>query len=1175
MPMGCRIRRLCSNGEKAAVRCLVVLLWCLVCTQFSTSTGRATDNLEEGFRQPPASARPWAYWFWLDGNIRREGLTADLEAMQRVGLGGVVLFDVTQEIPEGPVRFGGPEWRELFQHTITEAHRLGLEVDLHNAPGWCGSGGPWITPQLGMQMLVCGKTNLVGPMRFRGPLPKLPGTNDCGPDVAILAFPALVGEGAPVPGFTPKITASVTAGRYGTNLLDRNPATSVTLPAPTPHAPQYLQLEFNEPFTAGRLKLEGVGGAQRFEGVLQSSEDGRRFRDVRRFLNSSTALTLEFEATMARFFRLLFTQADPALSRLQFSELELTPVFRLELARAKSGLGPLPTSTLGPVSFPEPPPYGVIASTNILDLGANAQPDGRFEWDVPPGPWTLLRFAGRPNGQLNHPARAGGLGLECDKLSKHAIEAHFAAFLDPLLAGAGDAVGRTFSAIHIDSWEIGYQNWTPRFREDFQKRRGYDLLRYLPATGGRIVGSREQSERFLWDMRRTIADLLADNYAGHLAELAHQHGLQLSTEAYGSSGSGPFDELQYAARADVPMAEFWLENQDLHQLGLKSIPSAAHTGGKSVVAAEAFTAYPAFAKWQNHPFSLKALGDAAFCEGVNRFVFHRYAHQPWLDRQPGMTMGPWGVHYERTETWWEQSTAWHQYLARCQFLLQRGLFVADLCYLTDESAYTKAPSPDELQPRPPAGYDYDLVSPEIVLTRIAVKDGRLFLPDGMNYRVLVLPQTDRMTPKLLGKLRQLVEAGAKLVGPRPVKSPSLTDYPHCDVEVEQQSRELWGLCDGKAVKEHTVGTGKITWGIPLEQVLAESAGLPDFQQLTTNPGYPLRYIHRRIDGAEVYFVANPNSTLADARRLVAECRFRVAGKQPEVWHPDTGQIERTAFWSEQNSRTTLPLRFDPAGSLFLVFRDTSRGTDSITAATRNGRAEPWLDATITASGHVRLLAAKAGKYKLKTASGKTLQAELKELPGPVIVGGPWDLQFPTNADAPKHLRLEKLISWPEHPEPGVRYFSGAATYSNTLHLPNEFVRRNRRVFLDLGRVQVIAEVKVNGRDFGILWKPPFEAEVTEAIHAGDNALEIKVVNLWPNRLIGDEQLAEDCRWRPAEGGAGQALAEWPSWLAEGKPSPTGRLTFTTRKLWTRDSPLLESGLLGPAILRAADELIVE
>ena len=224
---------------------------------------------------------------------------------------------------------------------------------------------------------------------------------------------------------------------------------------------------------------------------------------------------------------------------------------------------------------------------------------------------------------------------------------------------------------------------------------------------------------------------------------------------------------------------------------------------------------------------------------------------------------------------------------------------------------------------------------------------------------------------------------------------------------------------------------------------------------------------------------------------------------------------------------------------------------------------------------MRLLAAKAGKYKLKTASGKTLQAELKELPGPVIMGGPWDLQLPTNAGAPVHLRLGKLISWPEHPEPGVKYFSGAATYSNTLHLPNEFVRRNRRVFLDLGRVQVIAEVKVNGRDFGILWKPPFEAEVTEAIHAGDNALEIKVVNLWPNRLIGDEQLAEDCRWRPAEGRAGQALASWPSWLAEGKPSPTGRLTFATRKLWTRDSPLLESGLLGPVILRAADELIVE
>jgi hypothetical protein len=1115
------------------------------------------------------------YWFWLDGNISRAGLTADLEAMQRVGLGGAVLFDVTQETPEGPIRFGSPEWRELFQHTIAEARRLGLEADFQNAPGWCGSGGPWITPELGMQMLASGKTNLVGPMHFRGPLPKLPGTNNCGPDVAVLAFPALVGEGALEPNFAPRITASVTTGFCGTNLLDRNPATSVTLPAPTAHAPQYLQLEFREPFAANQLELEGVGGAQGFEGVLQVSDEGRRFRNVRRFINSGPKLTLEFEATTSRFFRLLFTQAGPGLSRLQFSELELTPVFRLELARAKSGLGPLPASVMRAEALPEPPPYGVISLTNILDLSTNVQPDGRFEWNVPIGPWTLVRFADRPNGQLNHPARAGGLGLECDKLSKTAIEKHFAAFLDPLLADAGDAAGRAFSAIHVDSWEVGYQNWTPRFREEFLKRRGYDLLRYLPATTGRIVSSRELSERFLWDMRRTIADLVADNYAGHLAELAHKHDLQLSIEAYGSSGSGPFDELQYAARADVPMAEFWLGNNDLRQLGLKSMPSAAHTEGKSVVAAEAFTSYPVFAKWQNHPFSLKPLGDAALCEGINRLVFHRYVHQPWLDRRPGMTMGPWGVHYERTETWWEQSRAWHEYLARCQFLLQRGLFVADICYLTDEGSFTKAPSPAELSPLAPAGRDYDLASPEIVLRRMAVKDGRVVLPDDMSYRVLVLPLTDRMTPALLGKIKRLVEAGATVVGPRPIKSPSLTDYPRCDAEVEQQARELWGPCDGRTVKEHAVGKGKVVWGKRLEDILAELGGQPDFQQLTANPGFPLRYIHRQLDDAEVYFVANPNSETADVQGFVAECSFRVAGKQPEVWHPDTGQIERPALWREKNRRTTLPLKFDPAGSLFVVFRESSRGLDPIVTATLNGRAEPWLDATLAANGKVSLVAAKAGKYQLKTALGKTIQAELKELPNLFVVEGPWDLHFPVNAGAPDHVRLEKLVSWTERPEPGVKYFSGTAAYTKTLQVPEEFCRRDRHVYLDLGRVQVIAELKVNGRDCGILWKPPFQAEITEAIHTGDNAVEIQVVNLWPNRLIGDEHLAEDCRWLPSEGEAGQALAEWPSWLLAGKASPAGRIAFTTRKLWNRRSPLLESGLLGPVTFRAAERLMAE
>ena len=1142
----------------------------LVGAPVSGAPAVADEELRRSFLRPPDSARPWVYWFWVDGNITRAGITADLEAMQRVGIGGVLLLDVSQDIPPGPVPFGSPQWRELFKHAVTEASRLGLQVSLHNAAGWTGSGGPWITPELAMARVVSSVTNLVGPACFRGLLPRLlEGTSSCHA-IATLAFPTLVGEGAPVAGFAPRVTASVTAGFEAAKLLDGDPATFITLPAPRLHHPQHLQVEFAEPFSACMLKLASPGQPQSFQGTLQVSDDGRTFRKVREFMTASSTMALRFEQLSVRYFRVLFTQADPRLTNLAFSELELAPNYRLALHLTKAGLGPLPPSTAQSQPLPKVPSEGVIAPDSIIDLTAATDQAGSLTWEVPKGRWTVLRLAYMPTGRMNHPARAGGHGLECDKLRREAIEAHFTAFLGPLLADVGDAAGRSFTATHVDSWEIGYQNWTPCFREEFQRRRGYDLLRYLPTFSGRFVGGPERSERFLWDVRRTLADLLADNYAGHLAELAHRHGLQLSIEAYSSLGKGPLDDLLYAARADVPMAEFWMGADDYSKFDVGPMPSAAHTGGKPIIAAEAFTSRPEYAKWQAHPFALKPLGDMAFCEGVNRFVFHRYAHQPWLDRQPGMTMGPWGVHYERTQTWWEQSKAWHQYLARCQFLLQRGLFVADLCYLTQEGAYTSPPTRDHLSPPLPAGYSYDQATPEVVLTRMSANAGRLVLPDGMSYRALVLPPGDSMTPKLLRKIKQLVESGATVIGPRPAKSPSLTDYPRCDAEVEQLAGELWGPCDGNTVKEHRVGSGTIVWVKPLGEVLEESGVPPDFQLLTKTPGCPLRYIHRRIDGAEVYFVANANP-----QPIFAECLFRVTGKLPEFWHPDTGQIEQPAVWCEQNGRTLVPIKLDPAGSLFVVFRENSSGADPAATITRNGTRDASARVTFDANGKLQFLAAKAGTYDLQTASGKKLRAEVKDLPVPIAVAGKWQLRFPPRLGAPEHVILDRLISWTDHSDAGVKYFSGTATYAQSVHLPQELFARHRRFYLDLGRVQVIAELKVNGQDLGILWKPPFEADITGAVKAGDNALEIKVVNLWPNRLIGDEQLPDDCQWRNTSRPDGNPLLEWPKWLLEGKASPTGRLTFTTWKHWTKDAHLLESGLLGPVTLRIAEQVTLE
>ena len=1074
-------------------------------------------------------------------------------------------MDVTQDIPPGPVPFGGTAWRALFKHAVTEADRLGLQVSIHNAPGWCGSGGPWITPDLAMRKVVSSRTNLIGPVHFSGTLPPLPGDKGTGHGIAALAFPTLVGEGAPVPGFAPKITCSSPDDIDGRKLLDRDPSTFVSLPAPQGKN-QYLQLEFAEPYSASFLRLADKGAPQRFQGRLQVSDNGRSFKDLREFMSSDKGLTLPFESVSARYFRILFTKADPRLDHLEFSELELTPTFRIDLAQAKAGLGRLPPTETALIS--NLPPYAAIAPQSIIDLTSNMTETGRLDWDVPEGRWTVIRLGDIPTGQLNHPARTEGVGLECDKLSQQAIDKHFAAFLGQLISDVGDLVGRSFTATHIDSWENGFQNWTPRFREDFQQQHRYDPLPWFPAFTGRIVGSLEQSERFLWDVRRTIANLLADNYAGRLAQLAHEHHLQLSIEAY---GNGPFDDLLYAGRADVPMAEFWLEPRDYSTFQNKAMPSAAHTYGKPIVAAEAFTSYPLSAKWQNHPFSLKPLGDAAFCEGINRLVFHRYAHQPWLDRRPGMTMGQWGVHYERTETWWEQSKPWHQYLARCQYLLQSGLFVADICYLTREGAYTEAPSRAQLQPAAPAGYDYDVASPEVVLKRMSVKDGRLVLPDGMSYRLMVLPPAETMTPKLLTKIKELVQTGATIVGTPPKRSPSLEGYPTCDAEVRQLADQLWADCDGKSIKEHECGKGKVLWPRPLQELLAQTGIPPDFEQKTKIAGAPLRRIHRAIDGADFYFVADSNPQAQNA-----DCFFRVKGKQPELWHPDTGEIEEPVVWHKESEGTVVNLKFDPAGSVFVVFRQSLAAVDPVLALRRDGHSDDETAMQWGADHHQpEVLTDLAGLFEAKTAYGKMRRAQIKETRPPVVLDGKWDVGFAPGSGAPEHIVLDHLISWTEHTNAGVKYFSGTSTYTKVFALPADFLARNRRVILDLGKVQVIATVKINGQDLGILWKPPFRMDVTRSVKSGANQLEVHVVNLWPNRLIGDEQLPEDCEWRTHGADYGDPLLRWPAWLLQGKPSPAGRLAFATWKHWTKESPLLESGLLGPVTIKSIQQVTLK
>jgi hypothetical protein len=1183
-------------------------------------TDGATD-MPRNFVHPPNSARPWVYWFPLDGNITSNGITADLEAMKRVGIGGVLYMETDQGAPRGPAHFGGPLWRALFQHICSEANRLCLEVNMNNDAGWCGSGGPWITPELSMQHIVWTETNVAGGQSLDVILAQPKSFKGFYRDIAVFAFPTR-------------------SNHY-------------VIP----------QLNDKSSDTPGQVKL----------------------------------------------------QAD----------------------------------------YPELPAEAVVSRKQIVDLTARLK-DGRLQWDAPAGTWTILRMGHTSTGVDNHPAPIDGRGLESDKLSKEASEAAFAGLMTKVIddSPALSGKGRTLVRTHIDSWETGAQNWTPKFREDFQRLRGYDPLPLLPVMTGQVVDSLEVSERFLWDVRMTVNDLLLKNYAGHFREMAHRRGLTLSIEAYDGE---PAEDMAYGGQADEPMAEFWSWPKFGAQHSCTEMSSAAHIYGKPILGAEAFTAGDG-EKWQGHPALIKDLGDWAFCEGINRFVFHRYALQPWTNpnRPPGMSMGPWGLHYERTQTWWEQSKAWHEYLARCQYLLRQGRFVADLCFLEPENSPQRFKSPVKSGNDRP-GYNFDGCTAEVVLDRMSVHNGQLVLPGGASYRCLVLPEVETMSPQLLQKIKKLAAAGAMIVGNPPRKSPSLSGYPECDQKVVALAKDMWGSGNPpEKLSERAFGKGRIVWGAELQgkpgmdiqlanwiwypegnpaedappgkrylrrafdleagsavtearmvmtadnsfecwingrragsgddwsrfysmdvtsliksganlvavaavngadvpnpagligflcitfadghkqcvstdgqwQAALEAGGdwttdavapaawkpamvlgpmgmapwgqpnqssdpipnidilcrlmnkmgvPPDFSCQTEKSKDSFRYTHRTMAGLDIYFVANKTETAEDA-----VCSFRVQGCRPELWWPDTGVIEPVAAYEESDGCTRIPVSLGPKGSVFVLFRaECMAGKDRITSVKRNGA--PVFDLSqaggAAAVSGLKILrdsgetaqveTEQAGHYTMQTAAGKETGFEVGAMPAVLPVAGPWTLTFPTNSGAPERVSMEKLISWSDHPDAGVKFFSGTATYACEIPVAGDLLAANRRWYLDLGNVAVMAEVKLNGKDLGILWKAPFRVEVTGALKTGENDLEIKVVNLWINRLIGDEQLPEDS----LRNGNG-TLKEWPDWLERGLPSPTGRITFTSWRLWHKHDALVKSGLLGPVTLQPTTTVAV-
>lgn len=782
---------------------------------------------------------------------------------------------------------------------------------------------------------------------------------------------------------------------------------------------------------------------------------------------------------------------------------------------------------------------GVWSVERAMDVTGSMDGD-HLRWTCPPGRWTILRI-----GYVVQPVTPEGYRQvqmsswpvpqwEIDPMSSEAMDLHFRETAAKLVEDAGPLTGTTFTHTHIDSWEIGVPTWTNDFVREFRDRRGYDPTRYLPALAGKQLDTAELTRRFTWDYRRTVADLIAQNYYGRLRELSARHGLGIHPESGGPYYDHFVDVLEILGISTIPMAEFWASRgpvrdgdgnprgttqgvaSELFRSSAPSMPeqfsasvrqaaTAAHIYGKPIVQAEAFTNFNN--DWSEDPSFLKPYGDRAFCRGLTRNVLCFFVHQSTLTDAPGYQWEHVGTHFDRNVTWWSRSHAWLAYLARCQHLLRQGHFVADILYFSGEAL----PNFVLLDRRPIAGFDHDVINAQALLAHADARDGKLVLADGMSYRYLVLPAgaADAISPQVLDRIRQLVEGGVTVVGAPPTRSPGLADHAVSQARVTELAASLWGGPDEPARATRRIGKGRVIQGPTLEEVLAADGLPPDLHLRAVADELELDWIHRRTDGRDIYFIAN----LSDASGQV-EAAFRVSGKAPELWDPVTGRTRKLPEFHLRDGTTVVPLRFAPRQSWFVVFQDLVGGTPEAHATNFPGTAE---------------------------VAGLT---------------GPWEVSFDPRWGGPGTVVFEDLQDWVTRPEDGVRYYSGTATYRTTFDAPDAAV-----TYLDLGTVRNLAQVRLNGQDLGIVWTAPWRVDVRHALRARGNHLEIEVVNLWPNRLIGDGALPRHERLtRTNVRTYERALpATFPCWWDP---------ECEERKRTGAPPSLLSSGLLGPVRLLA-------
>lgn len=1081
------------------------------------STPARTAPLEMDFRDPPAATRPFVYWYWINNNVSREGLRKDLQAMAQVGIGGVSIAHIEyKDTPYGNVPIFSDEWWDCMTVAMEEAARLGIEVNLFNSPGWSGVGGAWVKPEQAMRYLDVHEYRVTGPKKLVMQLPSYESNERLSQSslsfqyeidksrfrfqpVALQAFPAPEGSADLISARRPLVTSTPEIKGVEA-LFDGDEAAGVSFH----DLPVTIELSVKEPFTVRSLEVVPANAPSaawcRLEyldakGAWVSVVSRRITRSENRIIASGwwpfAPVSASFPAVSARRFRLTLSDTEggaaspskkAAASQKEkacLAEIKLWGASRVD-SYAEKQMGNKAAYAKPDAATIRPDEAGyAVRKGEVRDLAAHVDAHGQLTWEVPDGDWIIQHAGMHQTGVPTHPVPVGPTrGFAADILSRDASEACFDAYIGQILRRIPPEKRKTLTRIVLDSYEQGSANWTDGFAGTFQAAYGYDPLPWTPVLRGHVVESAEQSDRFLWDLRRLVADVMPETFAGAIQQKARQHGLTLWHEPYAGHGF-PGECLLLGKYTDMPAGEFWLRKAPGAELPqCRAGSSVANVYGRNIVSVEAFTS--AGTLYKAMPRDFKTHGDWALAQGLNHFTLHVYVHQP-EDRRPGINTW-YGTEFNRNNNWFQHGKPFVDYLRRSCALLQRGQRQTDIAFYIGDEVPCDTPKLDYVLPR---GLDHDFVNYDVLMNRATVSGGRMVLPSGASYRLLVLPKSSTMRPELLQKLDELVNAGLIVYGPRPVRSPSLKGFPACDVRVRDIAGRLWGNIDGKNVVSNRCGSGMVFFGPELSDIIARIELNPDV-------GLPEGFVftHRQADGADIYWIANQK----DEPRT-AEISFRVAGGQPERWDALTGEIRPLHQFVAGNGRTSIPLQFDPAGSCFIVFR---------------GNPIP------------------PEPSRRNFPSFKPVQT----------ISGTWDVTFAGSVNPPFQRTFDRLVDWTSSSEKEIRYFCGKATYGLSFNFDG---KQPGPWFLNLGRVESLARIRLNDREVATLWCHPYRAGVSEFLVKGENRLEIEMVNPWWNQLIGDEQ-----------------------------PGANRTTTVSARLFWKAGDPLLPSGLLGPVVLETRE-----